>query len=330
MASSPKELTDRPSPRDEPITDVLADVLDTMRLTTLMHGRFDLYAPWGIQFPGGPAAHIVVIARGGARLEVEGVEGAIVLSAGDLVLLPHGGGHTLRDAEGSPLHILGKGECQRSHGRGPIRLGGSGARTALVAGSFRLGVAPRTLLFEGLPRVIHVAADSPETSPSLTAIVQLLISESASSSPGATVIMSRLADILLVQAIRTHIAAGQCQEHGLCALADPQIRKALSLIHERPAEPWTVESLATAVALSRSGFAARFSALVGEPPLEYLARWRMTKAAQFLRESELSLSEVAVTVGYQNEASFNRAFKRWEGIAPGAYRRQNERTRALG
>ncbi|WP_343213387.1 AraC family transcriptional regulator [Archangium violaceum] len=296
-----------------------------MRLATHMYGRFELYAPWGIQFPGSPGAHIVVIARGGARLEVEGVEGAITLSAGDLALLPHGAGHTLRDAEGSPLHELGKGECQRARGVGTIRLGGDGARTALVAGSFRLGAVPRTPLFEGLPRVIHFTADDPKTSPTLASTVQLLIAESASSSPGATVIMSRLADILLVQALRAHIAGSQCQEHGLCALADPQIRKALSLIHERPSEPWTVESLATAVALSRSGFAARFSELVGEPPLEYLAKWRMTKAAQFLRESELPLSEVAETIGYQSEASFNRAFKRWGGIAPGAYRRDHRR-----
>jgi len=325
MASSPKELTDRPELQDEQVTDVLADVLDSMRLTTLMHGRFELGAPWGVQFPESPGAHIVVIARGSARLEVEGEAGASVLSAGDLALLPHGGGHTLRDAEGSPLHLLGGGECQRARGVGPIRLGGNGPRTTLVAGSFRLGAASRTPLFEGLPRVIHVTADDPETSPSLAAIVQLLITESASTSPGATVILSRLADILLVQALRTHIAARSCQEHGLCALADPQIRKALSLIHERHAEPWTVESLATAVALSRSSFAARFSELVGEPPLEYLARWRMTKAAQSLRESELPLSEVAASIGYQSEASFNRAFKRWGGVAPGAYRRDHRR-----
>ncbi|WNG15461.1 AraC family transcriptional regulator [Cystobacter fuscus] len=323
MASSPKELTDRPDARDEQVTDVLADVLDSMRLTTLMHGRFELGAPWGVRFPESPGAHIVVIARGSARLEAEWLEGAITLSAGDLVLFPHGGGHTLRDAEDSPLHLLGQGECQRARGVGPIRLGGDGARTTLVAGSFRLGGASRTPLFEGLPRLIHVTADDPQASPSLAAIVQLLITESASSSPGATVVMSRLADILLVQVLRTHIAGGQCEERGLCALADPQIRKALSLIHERHAEPWTVESLATAVALSRSSFAARFSELVGEPPLEYLARWRMTKAAQFLRESDSSLSEVATAIGYQSEASFNRAFKRWGGVAPGAYRREH-------
>jgi AraC-like DNA-binding protein len=296
-----------------------------MRLSTLMHGRFELYAPWGLQFPESPGAHIILIARGGARLEVEGVEGAVALSAGDLALLPHGGAHTLRDAEGSPVHIIGQGECQRARGVGAIRLGGSGARTTLVAGSFRFGAAPSALLFERLPRLIHVAADDPVTAPSLASTAQLLIAESASSSPGANVVMSRLADILFVQALRTHIAGNQCREHGLRALADPQIGKALSLIHERPAEPWTVESLATAVALSRSGFAARFSALVGEPPLEYLVRWRMTKAAQLLRESELPMNAVAEAIGYQSEASFNRAFKRWGGNAPGAYRRDHRR-----
>jgi AraC-like DNA-binding protein len=325
MAWSPKELTDRPDSGDERVTDVLADVLDSMRLTTLVYGRLELYAPWGVQFPEISGAHIVVVARGSARLEVEGREGAIALSAGDLALLPHGKGHTLRDAEGSPLHILEKGSCQGGHRPGSHRLGGDGARTVLVVGAFRLGAAPRTRLFEGLPRVIHFPADEPGTSPTLTSAVQLFIAESASASPGATVIMSRLADILLVQALRTHIAASQCQEHGLCALADPQIGKALSLIHERHAEPWTVESLATAVALSRSSFAARFSELVGEPPLEYLVRWRMTKAAQTLRESEVPLSEVAASIGYQSEASFNRAFKRWGGVAPGAYRRDHRR-----
>ncbi|WP_375768935.1 AraC family transcriptional regulator [Archangium gephyra] len=319
-------MTDRPASQDERVTDVLADVLDSMRLTTLVYGRLELFAPWGIQFPELAGAHIIVVARGGARLEVEGVEGAIALSAGDLALLPHGGGHSLRDAEGSPLHILGKDSCERGHGgAGTYRLGGNGDRTVLVAGAFRLGAAQRPPLFEGLPRLLHFPADEAVTSPTLASAVQLFIAESASSSPGATVIMSRLADILLVQALRTHIAAGPCQAHGLCALADPRIRKALALIHERHAEPWTVESLATAVALSRSSFAARFSERVGEPPLEYLARWRMTKAAQALRESELPLSEVAASIGYQSEASFNRAFKRWGGVAPGAYRRDHRR-----
>ncbi|MBJ6764525.1 AraC family transcriptional regulator [Myxococcaceae bacterium JPH2] len=325
MSPSPKEFAGSPNPLDAQGADVLADVLDSMRLSTVLYGRFELRAPWGIQFCANPVAHMVLVARGTARLEVEGVKEAITLSAGDLALLPHGGGHTIRDAEGSPLHLLGKGECQPVRGVGAIQLGGDGARTTLVAGSFRVGATPRPLLFERLPRLVHIAADDPTVAPSLASTAQLLIAESAAATPGATVIMSRLADILLVQALRVHIASGQCGENGLCALADPHISKALALIHEQPATPWTVESLASGVALSRSGFAARFTELVGMPPLEYLARWRMTQAAQLLRETELPLSELAETIGYQSEASFNRAFKRWEGSTPGVYRREHRR-----
>jgi AraC-like DNA-binding protein len=321
MPNGPKKLADRPESGDDQVTDVLADLLDTVRLAALMYGRFELGAPWGLQCPDTDLAHLVVVGRGSVHLEVDGGAAPIALSAGDLALLPHGGAHALRDAPGSPLHALGQRECARVHTTEPMVLGGDGARTTLVIGAFRFGAAGRTLLFEQLPRVIHVAAHEPAVSPWLVSTVQLFIAESASRNPGASVIVSRLADVLLVQAIRSHISGTDCQERGLRALVNPQIGKALSLIHERPADPWTVESLASAVALSRSGFAARFTALVGEPPLEYLARWRMTKAAQLLRESELSMDEVAQRVGYQSKPSFNRAFKRWQGIAPGAFRR---------
>ncbi len=321
MAIPPKELTDRPKQGDEQATDVLGDVLDTMRLATLMYGRFELNAPWGLQLPDSGDAHVIVAARGGAQLVMKPGGAPVILSAGDLVLLPHGGAHALRDAEDSPLHAIHGTKCPRARTIEPVRLGGNGARTTLVMGAFQFGGAHRILLFESLPPVIHVAADEASATPLLASTVQLFISESAARAPGTTVVVNRLAEVLLVQALRSHIAGRDCQEHGLRALADPPIGRALSLIHERLAEPWTVESLAASVALSRSGFAARFSALVGEPPLEYLARWRMTKAAQFLRETDLSLTEIAEHVGYQNEASFNRAFKRWEGIAPGAYRR---------
>jgi AraC-like DNA-binding protein len=323
MTRSPKELSERPDRQDDPSTDVLAELLDSMRLTTLMHGRFELGAPWGLQFPDINAAHLIVVGRGTVRFESDGSPSPLSLAAGDLLLMPHGGSYALRDAEGSPLHVIGQGECQRARVKGsPVRLGGEGERTILLTGSFQFGVHSRAPLFEQMPRVLHIVADDPVASPSLTSIVQLLLAESASPRPGATVIMSRLAEILLVQSLRTHIAGRLERKQGLCSLADPAIARALALIHERPAEGWTVESLATAVALSRSGFAARFSALVGDTPLEYLSRWRMTKASQYLRDSELSLGEVAQHVGYQSEASFNRAFKRWEGVAPGTYRRQ--------
>jgi transcriptional regulator GlxA family with amidase domain len=141
------------------------------------------------------------------------------------------------------------------------------------------------------------------------------------------VVVSRLVDVLFVQALRTFIMSGSCKQGGLRALADAQIGKSLQLVHEKPAEPWTVDGLARAVGLSRSAFAARFTDLVGEPPLEYVSRWRMTKAAELLRESDLSVLDVAERSGYSSEAAFNRAFKRHGGTAPARYRRQaNART----
>jgi AraC-like DNA-binding protein len=343
MPPNPNKLTDRPISSDDQAVgsaDILADLLGSLRLSTLIYGRLELGAPWGLRFPRHPdAACLYVVGRGAAQLEVEPAAPATVdaandcgapsapagptlLGAGDVALLPNPGSHTLRDGEGSSLHVLGEGQCRGSSAAQPIRLGGDGPRTMLVAGAFRFGSAMRTPLFETLPPVIHISASDPEASPWLSATVQLIIAESASSSPGSTVIISRLVDVLLVQALRSFIARRPCQEHGLRALADPQIGRALQLIHAHLAQPFTVESLASAVGLSRSGFAARFSELVRLAPLEYIARWRMTRAAELLRESDLPMMAIAERVGYGSEAAFNRAFKRWQGAAPATYRRQ--------
>lgn len=329
MAGNPKNLSDRPGLPDEPAADILADLLGSLRLTTLVYGRIELGAPWGLRFPDlADAVSLYVIARGGAQLTVEHPRQdsaqTLVLAAGDVAVLPDGGAHVLRDGVGSPVHVLGEGSCRGAEPAAAksTRIGGDGARTTLVAGAFNVGSSRRTWLFQSLPPVIHIAASDPRASPWLSSTVQLLMAESGAHSPGGTVVISRLVDVLLVQVLRSFISNTPCNQHGLCALADPQIGRALQLIHARPAEAWTVEGLAGAVGLSRSGFAARFNQLVREPPLEYVARWRMTKAAELLRESDLPMIEVAERVGYQSEAAFNRAFKRWEGTAPATYRRQ--------
>jgi AraC-like DNA-binding protein len=152
--------------------------------------------------------------------------------------------------------------------------------------------------------------------------LQFMASEMASGQPGAETVVSRLADILFVQAVRAHLAQGRAGATGwLRAIVDPRIGPALSLIHQRPEEPWTVEALASRVAMSRSAFAARFTALVEEPPLTYLTRWRMHRATRLLRTSPANVGEIAARVGYEAEAAFNKAFKRWIGVPPGAYRR---------
>ena len=159
MPGRPKKLPKRPSNADDGTADVLADLLDTMRLGTLVYGRFELGAPWGIQFPEDGAAHLIVVGRGGARLEVDRARAPVALSSGDLALLPHGGAHTLRDAAGSPLRALGAPDCRRIHRNGAIALGGKGARTTLVIGAFRFRAAhrARALIELAMSRIAKVA-----------------------------------------------------------------------------------------------------------------------------------------------------------------------------
>ncbi len=197
---------------------------------------------------------------------VHGVQAPLVLSAGDVALLPHGGPHRLRDARGSALTPFGERECRRAQTCQPIRFGGHGRPTTLVVCAFRFRAAHHSLSIQRLARSIRLATGDPATSPALSASTQLLIEESASTKPGSTVVVNRLAGILLIHAIRTHLAGSQCAAHGLRAVADPQIGHALALIHGHPEKPWTVQSLGKAVSPSRSAFAARFSTLVGTSP----------------------------------------------------------------
>lgn len=322
MSQNPNFLSDRP-PYEEPESDVLADVLETMRLTNLIHGRLELGAPWGLRLAADGTARFYVVARGSGLLEVEGQQ-AIALSAGDVALLPQGGAHVFRDAPGSPVIDLSLGKCRRHAATGEARrLGGDGPETIVVAGAFRFLSGQQTTLLEGLPAVIHLTAKDPASAPWLPGVVQLLVAESVARRPGGSIVVSRLADVLFVHALRAEQGANG---DGLRGLQDPHVGAAFRLIHGRPGEAWTVETLAKAAGLSRSAFAARFTGLVGEPPLQYLTRWRMKRAAQELREQNASVAEVAERVGYLSEAAFNKAFKRWEGTTPAAFRRASRQT----
>jgi AraC-like DNA-binding protein len=329
MIKAPYFTSDRPPARDE--TDVVSDVLRAVRLGAEVFGRFELSAPWGLRVPATPDhLSFYVIARGGAWLEIERSR-QLALSAGDVVLLPHGQAHVLRDPGRGARTIreaIAVG-CPRPTQVEPVRFGGGGPVTALVAGAFRFAAPARSVLLETLPSVLHVAAGEATTSPQLAAAVQLILAESAAPGPGSTLLSARLAEILLVHALRVHASAHGEEKQGLCALADPGIGASLRMMHAQSADPWTVETLARAVGMSRSAYAARFSQLVGEAPLQYLTRWRMTQAAELLREGDESVPAIAERVGYRNAAAFMKAFTRIEGVGPGAYRRNRRAPRRV-
>lgn len=306
--------------------DVLTDVMQTVRVRSNLYGRAEFTAPWGIEVPYEPGrAGFFVISRGSCWLEMEALENPVPMAGGDFAFFPQGGPYRLRDALDSPVTPVCNIESKQDQRGRVCTFGGGGAPTTAIWGCFEFEGGGRNPLLESLPPMIHLTAESGPHVQWLQSTLQFVTSESASALPGAETVVNRLTDILFVHAIRAYIAGcgAACRAHGwLQALADPKIGEALRLIHAAPDKQWTVESLASAVAMSRSAFAARFNALVGQPPLRYLTAWRMNKASHLLLRGD-AIGAIAHAVGYETDAAFGKAFKKFMGVAPGEYRRQS-------
>jgi AraC-like DNA-binding protein len=265
------------------------------------------------------------VTSGRCWLETEGEEPKR-LEPGDLALVPHGEGHRLSSEPGIPAPLIDELRHERVGERYAIlRHGGGGGATGLVCGAVRFEHPAAHHLVELLPRVIHVESSS---SPHLAmtdwmqSTLRLMAIEVKELRPGGETVITRLADILVIQAIRSWLARDPAAQTGwLGALHDEQIGRAIALIHRDPAREWSVASLASEVGMSRSGFAARFTDLVGEPAMQYVTRWRMHVALTWLKEDDAGLADLANRLGYRSEAAFSRAFKRLMGISPGAVRR---------
>lgn len=302
--------------------DVLTDVLQVLRLTSRVYCRSKLRAPWGLNMPPSRRMAFHVVGNGGAWLRAEGIETLTALAAGDLVVLPHGGGHQLVDDPATLGHALT--ELRSSGSSCPrFELGGEGPATTLVCGYFQLdeeGGWDDHPLVPLLPDLIHIKGENGHKVAWLEATLRFLVDEAGSERPGTNTVIQRLTDVLFVQVLRAWLEQEGTPSGWLGALRDPQVGRALALLHSDPGQGWTVAALAAEINLSRSAFAARFTSLVGEPPLAYLTRWRMRVAAGLLRE-DVRLAEVAERVGYESESAFSVAFKRERGVSPGQYRR---------
>lgn len=303
--------------------DVLTDVLETVRVVAACYGRLEATAPWGIRVRPGEDAKFHVVLEGHARLIVDGVAEPIELSAGDIVALPHGHAHSLLDDPDIAAQPLEELLVCRPRGESSVlRVGGGGQSSTIVSGRFRFEDRRNNPLLSVLPPVITLRGEMGKSVRWLEPTLKFIACEAQSGRPGSQTVIARLADVLFIQIVRGHLASLPLNGSGwLGALADTQIGAALGHIHQNPEQDWTVQSLASKVAMSRSAFASRFMRLVGEPPLSYVTRWRMQKAASMLRDGKQTLAEVAAGVGYDSEAAFSKAFKRAVGSAPGAYRR---------
>ena len=301
--------------------DTLTNILQDLRLERSFYARSDLRTPWGLAFSAknGPSFHCIVTGRCFLCIDTE----RHLLEAGDLALLPHGNTHQISDppeAVAIPVETLPSERI--GNNAALMRYDGDGDRSLLICGGIQFAGPLAHPLLELLPHVLILRREELAGAYVwLDATLAMLEAEALSLRPGSVAVMTRLADILVLQTIRAWLECDRNRQLGwLSALSDPDIGRALALIHCRAEEPWTVASLAREVHLSRSVFSERFSRLVGLAPMQYVTRWRMSLARSWIREEHMSASEAAYRLGYSSEAAFSRAFKRYLQVPPGAVR----------
>lgn len=299
--------------------DPLDDVFAAMRLQSALYSRLLPRAPWGISFVKSDAIRFGFMISGRGWLSIEGQQRPIELRQGDGFLVQPNTLFSLVDAPTSPTRWCE--EVFADCGGKDLFFGGEGEAAEILCGYFTFDSAGAEPLLSLLPPVVTIPADTAR-SPLLEATLKLLAIETVEQDLGSRIVVSRLADVLFVQAIRAHCQREQTQRGWIAALADAKLGAVVQRIHQDIAHPWSLQTLATEAGMSRSSFAAHFKTVTGETPGDYLTHWRMYRTRCFLRHPQLTLTNIADRVGYDSAITLGRAFKRFTGITPGEYRQQ--------
>lgn len=302
---------------------VLGDILESVHLGGGVRFQCQLGAPWGMSLPSSTLAEFHFVVRGNAWLRVAGQGQPLALQGGDFVALLGGGEHSLADQpDGSTRPVAELADVQALAGFGPLRLGGDGMATQLLCGYFSFDRSSLHPLISALPGVVHLrGGDLPQTA-WLQTTLQFMQSEVEAGRPGAEAVVKRLVGVLFIQMVRRHFEQNPQGANLLAGMADRHIGLSLQLLHQTPQAPWTLETLARQVGVSRSALATRFHQLVGQTPMHYLALWRMQLARRLLHDTTLGTEAIASRVGFESAAAFAKAFKRLVGHTPGAFRKQ--------
>jgi AraC-like DNA-binding protein len=302
--------------------DVLTDVLSSLELKGWLHSCTEVAPPWRFDFAASPDSTFHILSSGGGYLRVDGETASLRVEDGDVVLFPHGDAHTICDAPASALTRAVRLDYDAHRAYQVFPAEGDGPKQLMFCGAFHFEHPSNYPLLHWLPRVIHIPGEQGRMAAGFTDIVSLIARESATRRAGADVMLRRLTEMLFIQVVRIWIEQQAPATGGwLAALRDQPIGTALGLLHQAPERGWKVGELANAVALSRSAFSARFTQLVGEPPMRYLTRWRMHRATRLLKTGATSAT-IARQLGYDSDVAFRKAFKREIGIPPARYRQQ--------
>jgi AraC-like DNA-binding protein len=302
------------------VTDPVGEALHLLRMSGTFYCRSEFSAPWALRLPPMERCLMLhVVTTGRCLLELDGAP-ATTIQPGDLALVPHGEGHILCSGTGLRADNLFEIEHHQISERYEIlTLGKGGERTTMICGLFQFDDPAAEQLIGSLPKVITINSWDSQQSDWMQSTLRMISLEARQMHPGGETVITRLADILVVYAIRSWITSPSAVHSGwLAALHDSQIGPTLSAIHRNPGCDWTLESLASHASMSRSAFAARFTELIGQSAMQYVTRWRMNTAQKTLAEGRVTVAEVAHSLGYESEPAFNRAFKRHTGVSPGS------------
>ena len=319
---APKPITPKTKPELPSTSDPLSEVLQLLQLTGVLYCRAELTEPWGVELPTLEDVIMVeVVTSGHCWIELEG-QTPIFMPKGSLAMIPRGTQHKIRSSPGAETELLANIPVEMIGERlETMRYGGGGELTQITYFGVRFDTPLADRLIRLLPEILHVQSFE-EDDGWLQNTIRFISREAQQMLPGNETVITRLADILVIQAIRTWIKTLSEDKRGwIAALRDKQIGTALSIIHRHPEKNWSVASLAKEIGMSRSGFSARFTALVGESVLHYLTSLRMQLAHRQIMQTSDSLAKIAYQIGYNSEPAFNRAFKRIMGTPPGAVRK---------
>lgn len=300
------------------LSDTLGQTLYSLRLNGLMYANSELTAPWGVEMPpmsGKMMFHIVT--KGSCWLGFKNCE-PVFLQPGELVLIPKGEGHSIAsEQEIERKNFFEIAVNKLSERFEFMSYGGGGEKTHITCGILSFDHIAGQKLISQLPPVIHIKSENNQLPEQLNTLINIMAQEVANASTGGETVVANLADIIVIKAIRYWLEhSNEAQGGWLGALKDPKIGKALAAIHNQPGATWNVERLAEQAGMSRSGFSARFTEIMGMSVKQYLTEWRMQLARMKIMHSSVSLPDLAEDLGYQSEAAFSRAYKRVFGLPP--------------
>lgn len=316
------------------MVDALSEALSSVRMTGAIFLNAEFTAPWSFAAPQASQAasvlapgterlvsyHLVI--EGKAWVKIAG-EPDLPVEAGEIVIIPHGAPHLF--CNGVSSRIFDGTTFLRHYMAGDLSTlhwGGGGDVTRFVCGFLGCERQAERLFLAGLPATIKVNIRQDATGAWLENSIRYLVSESHPSQPGHDILLSKMAEALFIETLRHYISELPPDATGwLAGTRDPIAGAALALLHRRPAERWTVERLADDIGTSRSVLCDRFNHYLGEGPLAYLGRWRMQLASRMLEKSKQTVLQIGLSVGYESEAAFVRAFKRKLGLPPARYRK---------